>query len=312
MACLLSDMVIVFFKFSAETPTSISSKIVSGFSVLGLSEVKTAWLLDEFNEDILVLSGAVRGEVGQYILQDKLDQAEESLLKWKASFGDRFYIEVQRHEKDKREIEQERYIQQALYFAVNYDVPVVATHPIQYMGEDDFMAHEAKTCIADGYVLADKRRPKLFSSQQYFKDSKEMHVLFNDIPSALKNSFSKIKVQNQLGEIYLPDFPVPGSLKIEDFLLSEALSGLKKRLESLYINKVDYDEQFSRYNERLIFETNVINQMGYAGYFLIVADFISWSKKNKIPVGPGRGSGAGSVVAFSLGITDLDPYGFTF
>ena len=274
------------------------------------AEVKTAWLLDEFNEDIIVLSGAVRGEVGQYILQDKLDQAEESLLKWKASFGDRFYIEVQRHEKDKREIEQERYIQQALNFAVNHDVPVVATHPIQYMGEEDFMAHEAKTCIADGYVLADKRRPKLFSSQQYFKNTNEMHALFNDIPSALKNSVEIAKRCNfkfQLGEIYLPDFPVPDSIKIEDFLLSEALSGLKKRLESLYVNKVEYDEQFPRYNERLIFEANVINQMGYAGYFLIVADFISWSKKNKIPVGPGRGSGAGSVVAFSLGITDLDP-----
>ena len=274
------------------------------------AEVKKSWLLDEFNNDLIILSGATSGDVGQLILQDKIEQAIEALNDWKKAFGDRFYLELQRHGNDKFREQQERYIKQAMHFAVEYKIPLVATHPIQFMKEDDFRAHESKSCISEGYVLGDKRRPKLFTSHQYFKDEVEMGELFSDIPSALLNSVKiayRCNFSFDLGKNYLPNFPIPNDIKIDDYLLSEAQNGLKKRLEATFPNKSIKAQEKIKYEERLNFEVSVINQMGYAGYFLIVADFINWAKKNKIPVGPGRGSGAGSVVAYSLGITDLDP-----
>jgi len=273
-------------------------------------EIKKSWLLNEFNKDLIILSAATSGDVGQLILQDKLDQAKEALNQWKNSFGDRFYIELQRNGKGEYRARQERYIKQALHFAVEYEVPVVATHPIQFMKEDDFRAYESKSCISEGFVLGDKRRPKSFTSDQYCKDESEMSELFSDIPSALKNSVAiayRCNFSFELGKNYLPDFPIPNNIKINDYLLNEAKKGLKKRLEVLFLDKSIRIQKKIVYEERLHFEVGVINQMGYAGYFLIVADFINWAKENKIPVGPGRGSGAGSVVAYSLGITDLDP-----
>ena len=273
-------------------------------------EIKKSWLLNEFNKDIIILSAATAGDVGQLILHDKLDQAKEALNQWKNSFGDRFYIELQRNGEGEYRARQERYIKQALHFAVEYEVPVVATHPIQFMKEDDFRAHESKSCISEGFVLGDKRRPKSFTSDQYCKDESEMSELFSDIPSALQNSVAiayRCNFSFELGKNYLPDFPTPNNIKINDYLLNEAKKGLEKRLEVLFLDKSIRIQKKIVYEERLHFEVGVINQMGYAGYFLIVADFINWAKENKIPVGPGRGSGAGSVVAYSLGITDLDP-----
>ena len=228
-------------------------------------------------------------------------------------FGDRFYLEIQRYGSDGLKKKQEEYIQKAMFLAVNNQVPLVATHPIQFMHTDDFRAHESKTCIADGYVLADQRRPKDFTPEQYFKTAEEMQDLFHDIPSAINNTVAITKrcnFQFQLGEIFLPDFPIPNGTKIEDFLLIEAKKGLDRRLEDLFSDPKIREDQIPKYLERLNFEVKVINEMGYAGYFLIVADFINWSKSNHIPVGPGRGSGAGSVVAYSLGITDLDPLAY--
>jgi DNA polymerase-3 subunit alpha len=274
------------------------------------AEIKKSWLLTEFNKGLIVLSGATSGDIGQLMLNEKFDEAKEALSQWKNYFGDRFYIELQRHGEGDLKVKQEQYIKQVLHYAVDYEVPVVATHPIQFMKEDDFRAHESKSCIAEGFVLGDRRRPKLFTSNQYCKDEAEMTELFSDIPSALANSVSiagRCNFSFILGKNYLPNFPIPDDTKIEDYLLNEAKNGLEKRIKVLFLDKTLQLKKRIEYEERLNFEVGVINEMGYAGYFLIVADFINWAKNNNIPVGPGRGSGAGSVVAYSLGITDLDP-----
>jgi len=278
----------------------------------GKAILKKSWVLNA-HEGLIALSGALKGNIGYLLDQNKIDEAKEELSAWKAVFGDRFYLEIQRYGSDARKKKQEEYIQKAIFLAVNNQVPLVATHPIQFMHTDDFRAHESKTCIADGYVLADQRRPKDFTSEQYFKTPEEMLELFHDIPSATHNTVNIAKrcnFQFQLGEIFLPDFPIPNGTKIEDYLLIEAKKGLDQRLEDLYIDPKEREDQIPKYLDRLNFEVKVINEMGYAGYFLIVADFINWSKSNHIPVGPGRGSGAGSVVAYSLGITDLDPLAY--
>ena len=279
----------------------------------GRAELKKEWFNKENTVGLLMLSGATSGEIGQLIIQGKLDQAHLALQDWKSILSDRFYLELQRHGEGNFRQQQERYIDQALHLAVEHGVPVVATHPIQFMAETDFMAHEAKTCIADGYVLGDQRRPKLYSSEQYFKDSDQMQELFKDIPSAIHNTIEisrRCNFEFTLGDSYLPNFPIPDGIKMDDYLLIESKKGLDQRMKLLYPEISEREDQLPKYLERLNFEVKVINQMGYAGYFLIVADFINWSKTNAIPVGPGRGSGAGSVVAFSLGITDLDPLAY--
>ena len=279
----------------------------------GRAELKKEWFKKENTVGLILLSGATSGEIGQLTIQGKLDQAHLALKEWKSILSDRFYLELQRHGEGNFREQQERYIDQALHLAVEHGVPVVATHPIQFMTETDFMAHEAKTCIADGYVLGDQRRPKLYSSEQYFKDNDQMQELFKDIPSALQNTIEisrRCNFEFTLGESYLPNFPIPDGIKMDDYLLIESKKGLDQRMKLLYPEISEREDHLPKYMERLNFEVKVINQMGYAGYFLIVADFINWSKTNAIPVGPGRGSGAGSVVAFSLGITDLDPLAY--
>ena len=244
----------------------------------GRVEIKKSWLLNEFNKDLIILSGATSGDVGQLILQEKLEQAQDALNQWKISFGDRFYIELQRNGDGEFRGRQERYIKQALHFAVDNNVPVVATHPIQFMREDDFRAHESKSCISEGFVLGDRRRPKSFTSDQYCKDEVEMTELFSDIPSALKNSVSiayRCNFSFMLGKNYLPNFPIPKNTTINEYLLNEAKNGLKKRLEVLFLDKSIRIQKKIVYEERLHFEVGVINQMGYAGYFFIVADFIN-------------------------------------
>ena len=278
----------------------------------GKAMLKKSWILSS-HEGLIALSSALYGNIGHLLDQNKIDEAKEELSTWKAVFGDRFYLEIQRYGSDGLKKKQEEYIQKAMFLAAKNQVPLVATHPIQFMHTDDFRAHESKTCIADGYVLADQRRPKDFTPEQYFKTAEEMQDLFHDIPSAINNTVAITKrcnFQFQLGEIFLPDFPIPNGTKIEDYLLIEAKKGLDRRLEDLFSDPKIREDQIPKYLERLNFEVKVINEMGYAGYFLIVADFINWSKSNHIPVGPGRGSGAGSVVAYSLGITDLDPLAY--
>ena len=186
----------------------------------------------------------------------------------------------------------------------------MATHPIQFLDRDDFKAHEARVCIAEGNMLGDPRRPRPFTEEQYFKSQAAMAELFADIPEALENSVEIAKRCNltiELGKPQLPQFPTPNNQSLDDFMLAEAQAGLTKRLEQLFPDATLREQKRPEYEARLLFETKTIIQMGFPGYFLIVADFINWAKHNGVPVGPGRGSGAGSLVPYSLGITELDP-----
>jgi DNA polymerase-3 subunit alpha len=285
----------------------------------GRAEFKREWFVECGTKGLILLSGAVAGDVGQACTQDNLALATKLAQSWEDLFPDRFYLEVQRTanvaenstpENNALRHQQEYYIQQVRSIAHSLNLPIVATHPIQFIAPDDFRAHEARTCISEGYVLADTRRPKNFTIEQYFKPQADMAALFDDIPEALTNSVEIAKRCNlmlTLGKNYLPNFPTPNNESLNEYLVAEARRGLLKRLEVLYPNEDARAAKKPDYDARLEFETKVINQMGFAGYFLIVADFISWAKHNGVPVGPGRGSGAGSVVAYSLGITDLDP-----
>jgi DNA polymerase III subunit alpha len=275
----------------------------------GRVEVKKSWLLEK-NEGLIILSGASMGDVGQAILQEHTDIAMNAMKEWATHFKNRFYIEIQRIAEGDDKKNEARFINQSLSLATSLEIPVVATQPIQFMDQDDYRAHEARTCIAEGFIMADSRRPKLFSHEQYFKNEVEMTTLFSDIPEALQNSAEiarRCNFEFTLGKNYLPDFPTPNKEKLEDFLISESKKGLEVRLKELFPDEVKRNEVRHDYDARILFETSIINQMGFAGYFLIVADFINWAKNNEVPVGPGRGSGAGSLVAYSLGVTDLDP-----
>jgi len=272
----------------------------------GRAEVERAWLENGGADGLLALSGAQGGDVGQALVQGKMALARKAAQEWQRLFPGAYYIELQRAGLPQTE----NYIQGALDLASELQIPVVATHPIQFLDSDDFKAHEARVCISEGYVLGDQRRPRNFTEQQYFKSQAEMAELFADIPEALANSVEIAKRCNlsvQLGKNFLPDFPTPPGLTIDQFMCDEAERGLMKRLDLLYPDPAQRAEQEPLYRERLKFETDTIVQMGFPGYFLIVADFINWAKNNGVPVGPGRGSGAGSLVAYSLGITDLDP-----
>ena len=278
----------------------------------GRAEFKREWFVECGTEGLILLSGAMAGDIGLACAQGNLALASDLASKWQALFPDRFYLEVQRiastanHQKS----QQEDYIQHVRTLANTLNLPIVATHPIQFITPDDFRAHEARTCISEGYVLADTRRPKHFTEEQYFKTQAELADLFADMPEALANSVEIAKRCNltlTLGKNYLPNFPTPNNESLNEYLIAEARRGLVLRLDVLYPDEAIREVKRPDYDARLDFETNVINQMGFAGYFLIVADFINWAKNNGVPVGPGRGSGAGSVVAYSLGITDLDP-----
>jgi DNA polymerase-3 subunit alpha len=273
----------------------------------GRAEIKRSWFAEAAGtEGLIMLSGAMQGDVGQALLQGNLPAASKLAAEWQRLFPDRYYIELQRA----GHAQQEAYISHALGLAGESQLPVVATHPIQFIASDDFKAHEARVCIAEGYVLADTRRPKHFTQDQHFKSQAQMAALFADIPEALQNSVEIAKRCNltlSLGKNYLPQFPTPNNESLDEYLLQQARLGLHKRLEILYPDAAEREKQLPIYEARLDFEVGIIVQMGFPGYFLIVADFINWAKNNGVPVGPGRGSGAGSVVAYSLGITDLDP-----
>jgi DNA polymerase-3 subunit alpha len=266
------------------------------------AEIAPAWLEESGTEGLIALSGAAAGDVGQALAADNSEAAERLARRWAALFPGRYYIELQRAGF----AHGEALLGRSVALAGRLGLPVVATHPVQFLEPDDYKAHEARVCIAQGYVLADQRRPKLYTREQYFKTQGEMAALFADIPQALENSVEiarRCNLEIQLGKSRLPAFPTPDGVSIDDFLRSESHAGLVRRFDQLVLK----EEEKPRYRERLEFEIKTIIQMGFAGYFLIVADFINWAKRNGVPVGPGRGSGAGSLVAFSLGITDLDP-----
>ncbi|PXW89950.1 DNA polymerase-3 subunit alpha [Nitrosomonas sp. Nm84] len=274
----------------------------------GRAEIKPSWLqpAEWGSQGLIALSGARLGDIGSAILQNNLQQAETQAQKWADLFPDRFYIEIQRD----GHAHEAMLVQQSLVLAQKFDLPVVATQAVQYLNADEYRAHEARVCIAEGYILGDKRRPKSFTEQQYFKTQAEMAQLFADIPSALTNTIEIAKRCNltlELGVNRLPLFPTPNNESLEQYLRDQAAAGLEQRMLQLFPDVEIRTGKLHQYQSRLEFEVNTIIQMGFAGYFLIVADFINWAKHNNVPVGPGRGSGAGSLVAYSLGITDLDP-----
>ena len=278
----------------------------------GRPEIRKEWLKTG-SEELIALSGAHMGEVGITLLNGNAASARLLASEWAGIFPGRFYLEVQRTGFAREEL----HIRETIKLAAELALPVVATHPVQFLNIDDFKAHEARVCIAEGYVLNDKRRVRAFTAQQYFKTQAEMIELFADLPEALQNSVEIAKRCNltlKLGKPHLPDFPTPNGETLDDFLRIESERGLQERMRQLYPDEALRESKLPEYTMRLAFEIGTIIKMGFPGYFLIVADFIRWAKQyrdpkfpNGVPVGPGRGSGAGSLVAYSLGITDLDP-----
>ena len=275
----------------------------------GRAEITRQMLRDVGCDGLIALSGAGQGDVAESLQLGNIEQAANRARVWEGLFPGAFYLELQRvHPRGQPQ--QEALIDATVDLAEELGLPLVATHPVQFLERDDFKAHEARVCIAEGYMLGDRRRPRLYTEEQYFKSPAEMAELFSDLPEALENSVEIAKRCNlsiTLGKNYLPDFPTPPGMTIDEYLCAEAASGLEKRLIHLYPDEAERIEKRPAYDARLKIETDTIVQMGFPGYFLIVADFINWAKNNGVPVGPGRGSGAGSLVAYSLGITDLDP-----
>jgi DNA polymerase III subunit alpha len=271
----------------------------------GRAEIRREWLA-EGTSGLIALSGFRDGDVGNALAQGNAGGASAAAAAWAKLFPGRYYLEVQRagHADD------DALTASTVRLAADLDLPVVATHPVQFPTRGEFRAHEARVCIAEGYTLADPRRPKRFTPEQYFATQQEMVKRFADLPGAIANSVAiaqRCNLAIPLGKNYLPDFPLPPGVTIEQHLRNEAVAGLEKRLVALYPDAAQRDAKRAEYLARLEFEAKTIIQMGYAGYFLIVADFINWAKQNGVPVGPGRGSGAGSLIAYVLGITDLDP-----
>ncbi|MBI3381543.1 MAG: DNA polymerase III subunit alpha [Aquabacterium sp.] len=263
------------------------------------------------NEGLICLSSAEMGLVGQALLMGDVAKAEAQARKLAETFPNRFYIELQRGGHSSNE----PYIRDAVPLAARLKLPVVATHPIQFQEPDDFQAHEARTCIAEGETLGNPKRVKRFTRDQHFKTTAEMEALFADIPSAITNTLAiarRCSLTLVLGKPQLPNFPTPimpsgEPQPMADFFRELSHAGLEERLVHLFPKEAEREAQRPHYVERLDFEINTILNMGFPGYFLIVQDFINWAKNNGCPVGPGRGSGAGSLVAYALKITDLDP-----
>ena len=269
--------------------------------------VQKEWVLEQ-NQDIIVLLG-MHSDVGKMLNSSNPQKADALLEEWIEKFGNRVYLALTRTDRP----DEENFIAGAIKLAQKYNIGVVAHNDVHFIAQTDFEAHEARVCIADGYVLGDSRRPRYYSSEQYFKTAEEMTELFSDIPSAIENTYhiaKRCNVSLRLGFNDLPDYPVPEGHTIDTFFEHVSQEGLEERLTFLYpVEKRDEDWADIRkvYDERLAYEIGTILNMGFPGYFLIVMDFIQWSKNNGVPVGPGRGSGAGSLVAYSLKITDLDP-----
>ncbi len=275
----------------------------------GRAIVQRGWLA-ELNGGLLLLSGGRAGDVGQALLHGHPEEARALLARWQADFPDRFYLEVQRTGR----AGEEEYLHAAVQLAVETGCPLVATNDVRFIHRDEFEAHEVRVCINEGRTLDDPRRERRYSEEQYLKSAEEMAALFADIPSALANTVEiarRCNVTIQLGKYFLPDYPVPAGMTIEAFFEQVSREGLQERLQKLLPPGSDPDGSRRQvYEDRLAFELSIINQMGFPGYFLIVMDFIQWAKNNGIPVGPGRGSGAGSLVAYALKITDLDPLAY--
>ena len=275
----------------------------------GQAILKWDWLA-ELGDGLIALSGADLGAVGQALATGDVPRAQALALRLAATFPKRFYIELQRAGLPGNEA----HVRAAVLLASQLKLPVVATHPVQFLEPDDFEAHEARVCVAEGETLTNPRRAKRFGREQYFKTQAQMEALFADLPSAVRNSVqiaARCNLSLVLGKPQLPDFPTPmvdgAPMPMADYFAVASHEGLERRLALLYPDEVKRQVQRPRYVERLDFEIATILKMGFPGYFLIVADFINWAQANSCPVGPGRGSGAGSLVAYALHITGLDP-----
>lgn len=272
----------------------------------GVAHVHRAWLRGQ-TDGLIALSGAREGNIGKAIINGNTAAARVFLQEWLELFPDRFYLELQRTGRPHENL----YIDQAVQLAHSFNVPVVASNDVRFLAKEDFAAHEARVCIQRGHTLDDPRRPRDYSAQQYLKSAAEMCELFRDIPEAVENTVliaQRCNTTFNFGDYHLPDFPVPEGHDQDSWLQSEAGRGLQAvlgRPRKYPVNRLPISAQ--DYEKRLAHELQVIKTMGFSGYFLIVADFISWAKQQGIPVGPGRGSGAGSLVAYALGITELDP-----
>ncbi len=273
---------------------------------LGTPQMEREWL-EGSSAGLIALSGGRDSDVGRALLAGDRESAESRLAVWHRLFGDRYYLELVRTGRT----EEGEYLEACVALAAGHDVPVVATNDVRFLRREDFEAHEVRVCIHDGRTLDDSRRPRLYSEEQYFRTQDEMLALFADIPEALENSLEIAKRCNlelTLGRSFLPDFPVPEGRTLDEWFREQSKRGLEARLIGQAPGPEAEESDWRRvYDERLESELDVIIKMGFAGYFLIVADFIAWARDHGIPVGPGRGSGAGSLAAYSLRITDLDP-----
>lgn len=284
----------------------ISEAYQKGYGAIGPT-IHRDWLV-KHKEGLILLSGGRQGDVGQFLLRGNQALVDECLAFYETHFPGCYYLELIRTGRP----DEESYLHAAVELATQRGLPVVATNDVRFIESSDFDAHEIRVAIHDGFTLSDPKRPKKYSPQQYLRSEEEMCELFADIPEALENSVEIAKRCNvtiRLGEYFLPQFPT-GDMKTEDFLVMRSKEGLEERLKFLFPDEKVRAERRPEYDERLEVELNVINQMGFPGYFLIVMEFIQWSKDNGVPVGPGRGSGAGSLVAYALKITDLDPLEF--
>jgi DNA polymerase-3 subunit alpha len=277
----------------------------------GRGEMRREWFDemaagDDGSHGLIALSGAQHGDVGQALLAGNRAAAEALATDWARRFPQSYYLELQRS----GHAEAETHVRAAAALAARLDLPVVATHPVQFLERNDFRAHEARVCIADGEILANPRRVRRFTEDQHFQAQQAMVDRFADLPAAIENTVriaQRCNLPMELGRSRLPEFPTPGALSVDDYLRRLAAEGLERRLLKSFPDAAARERERPRYAQRLTIECDTIIQMGFPGYFLIVADFINWAKANGVPVGPGRGSGAGSLVAWALGITDLDP-----
>ncbi|MGB7596701.1 MAG: PHP domain-containing protein, partial [Gallionella sp.] len=249
----------------------------------GRAELRREWF-HQHSEGLIALSGAHLGDVGSALLSGNAAQARKFAREWAGLFNDRYYIEVQRAGF----ADEEHHLHAATQLAAELGLPVVATHPVQFLSVADFKAHEARVCIAEGYVLNDKRRARAFTDRQYFKSQSEMAELFADLPEALQNSVEiarRCNLSLTLDKPRLPDFPTPKGQGLDDYLREEAELGLRQRMAVLYPDEAERAAKLPQYRTRLDFEIDTIIKMGFPGYFLIVADFIRWAKHNGVPVG---------------------------
>lgn len=286
--------------------TRLVSKAFQEGQYQGKPRVYYEWI-EQYADGLIVLSGGCHGDIGKALKAQDITLAEQIAKKWMTIFPNRYYLEIQR---TGREFENE-YNSMVVSLANRLHIPLVATNDVCFLDKEDFEAHEARICIHDGYTLADPRRSHKYSHQQYFRSADEMVALFHDLPEAVQNTIEISKrctVAIELGHNYLPNFPTPQGISVEEYLSALSHEGLNARLQQLF--GPNAEEKRPIYLSRLEIEIKVINEMGFAGYFLIVADFIKWALENGVPVGPGRGSGAGSLVAYSLRITDLDPLAY--